>query len=103
MVVFLLQGYLRTGQEVQCFRAPSCYSAASACTGWSRFGHCSGSMHCNMCLRCLQALVRTLYVSGVFAAADTLIKIVFVFGMHIPLFLYGCGPVHDDNTTVSVC
>lgn len=37
----------------------------------------------------LQALVRTLYVSGIFAAADTLIKIIFVFGLHIPLFLYG--------------
>ena len=39
----------------------------------------------------LQALVRTLYISGAFAAADTLLKIIIVFGMHIPLFLYGCA------------
>jgi Predicted membrane protein len=35
--------------------------------------------------------VRTLYVSGAFAAADTLLKTVFIFGMHVPLFLYGCA------------
>lgn len=56
VVVFLLQGYLRTGRE---------------------------------------ALVRTLYVSGGFAAVDTLIKAMFVFGLHIPLFLYG----GDEATT----
>ena len=35
--------------------------------------------------------MRTLYVSGVFAAADTLLKIIIIFGMHVPLFLYGCA------------
>jgi hypothetical protein len=50
---------------------------------------CAMAIHLIVCP--FQALVRTLYVSGIFAAADTLLKVIIIFGMHVPLFLYGCA------------
>ena len=38
-----------------------------------------------------QALMRTLWGSGGFAAFDTLIKALYIFAFHVPLYLYGCG------------
>ena len=57
--------------------------------GHHAFGMCKGDAS-HRC-RPFQALVRTLYVSGAFAAADTLLKVAIIFGMHVPLFLYGCA------------
>jgi len=39
-----------------------------------------------------QALMRTLWGSGAFAAFDTFIKALYIFAFHVPLYLYGCGP-----------
>jgi Predicted membrane protein len=36
-----------------------------------------------------EALVRTLRVSGLFALGDTLVKIVYIYGFHVPLFAFG--------------
>lgn len=34
--------------------------------------------------------MRTLWVSGGLAALDTLLKLLYIFAFHVPLFLYGC-------------
>jgi len=35
--------------------------------------------------------MRTLWGSGGFAAFDTLIKALYIFAFHVPLYLYGCA------------
>ena len=37
----------------------------------------------------VQALIRTLWLSGSYAALEMLVAAVYIFGAHIPLFLYG--------------
>ena len=46
----------------------------------------------------VQALIRTLCVSGGLAALDALLKILYIFVFHVPLFLYGCGRLTLDPT-----
>ena len=40
----------------------------------------------------MQALVRTLWMSGAYAGVENLVAIIYIFGAHVPLFVYGCGP-----------
>ena len=52
----------------------------------------------------VQALTRTLWLSGGLAALDALLKVLYIFVFHVPLFLYGCGqhtldPIHDRTIT----
>ena len=79
-MVFLLQGYLHTGRAVRDERDEMIEFLTEL--RWKT----SGS---RINFSTLQALVRTLYVSGVVAMADTLLKIFYIYGLHVPLFLYG--------------
>ena len=104
MVVFLLQGYLTSGRAV---RPASFCECTACCAGGTaprlpvlsvcgRLGlhaspscgcsdHSSGGVtHC-----CMQALIRTLWLSGGYAAFETFVAAVYIFGAHVPLFLYG--------------
>ena len=40
----------------------------------------------------MQALVRTLWMSGAYAAFENMVAIISIFGVHVPLFMYGCAP-----------
>ncbi len=40
----------------------------------------------------LQALARTLWMSGAYAAFENMVVMIYIFGAHVPLFLYGCAP-----------
>ncbi len=37
----------------------------------------------------MQALIRTLWMSGAYAAFETVVASIYIFGAHVPLFLYG--------------
>ena len=39
----------------------------------------------------VQALLRTLAISGAYAAFETLLGVLYIFGFHVPLFLYAYG------------
>lgn len=39
----------------------------------------------------LQALFKTLYVSGGVAGLDLFVKCIYIYALHVPLFLFGCG------------
>ena len=47
----------------------------------------------------VQALTRTLWGSGGFAAVDTLIKALYIFAFHVPLYLFGC----DSHLKFAFC
>ena len=40
----------------------------------------------------LQALVRTLWMSGAYAAFENLVSMGYIFGARVPLFLFWCAP-----------
>ncbi|EIE24097.1 hypothetical protein COCSUDRAFT_23261 [Coccomyxa subellipsoidea C-169] len=39
-----------------------------------------------------EALIRTLWMSGAYAAFETVVASIYIFGAHVPLFLYGGSP-----------
>ena len=39
----------------------------------------------------LQALVRTLWMSGAYAALENLLSIGYIFGARVPLFMFWCA------------
>jgi hypothetical protein len=90
VVVFLLQGYLTSGREVSllprirnawcCGLLPAPGEVLSY-----NFAVIAGlEVCCNA-----QALVRTLWMSGAYAAFETVVAAAYVFSAHVPLFLYG--------------
>lgn len=45
----------------------------------------------------MQALIRTLWISGAYASFETLVASIYIFVAHVPLFLYGC--VYQETNT----
>lgn len=104
MVVFLLQGYLTSGRAVRApaaccehrrgstpAHAPRSMHARLACTiSMPLIVQCSQPVRACHLAR-MQALIRTLWLSGGYAAFETFVAAVYIFGAHVPLFLYGCA------------
>ncbi|CAL8462360.1 g1893 [Coccomyxa elongata] len=44
-----------------------------------------------------EALIRTLWISGAYAAFETLVASMYIFVAHVPLFLYGGSPEAPEN------
>ena len=102
VVVFLLQGYLTSGREVSSshmlhlHRAKSIYGEGLApeaicCPGLSM--HSSWVCRAKDTVSGLQALVRTLWMSGAYAAFENIVSLSFIFGARVPLFLFWSAPV----------
>ena len=88
MVVFLLQGYLTSGREVGSgYADPMSLYSGSPMRKIRLI-----VLLLRLRLWNLQALARTLWMSGAYAAFENMVAMVYVFGAHVPLFLYGCGP-----------
>lgn len=102
VVVFLLQGYLTSGREVS---SESCASS-KLCTlqewqrrdtrsnllPWAEHTTLMGSLKEKDAVIGLQALVRTLWMSGAYAAFENLVSMGYIFGAQVPLFLFWCAP-----------
>ena len=102
VVVFLLQGYLTSGREVSF--EPCASPALCTIQSWQRIGTRSnllpwaehatlmGSLKEKHAVIGLQALVRTLWMSGAYAAFENIVSMGYVFGARVPLFLFWCAP-----------
>ena len=102
VVVFLLQGYLTSGREVS--SEPCASYAPCSFQSWQRIGTRSnllswaehallvGSLSEKDAVSGLQALVRTLWMSGAYAAFENLVSMGYIFGARVPLFLFWCAP-----------
>ena len=89
VVVFLLQGYLISGREVG-WPAFCCISPTMQQPGAPRPEAVHPALGAATWVGvCAQALIRTLWLSGSYAALETLAAAVYIFGVRIPLFLYG--------------
>lgn len=47
--------------------------------------------------------MRTLYISGGAASLDLAVKAVYIFALHIPLFLFGCVAVAAWLRALAAC
>lgn len=107
VVVFLLQGYRVTGKQVG-VRGGGPWRGARHAGHWGRAGLVLlllllplGRVRTSPTLAAptmrggalgngpAQALVRTLCVAAAVAAFDLAVKLVYIFGLHVPLFLFG--------------
>ena len=77
-MVFLLQGYLSSGSEVKMQLSASIDSTLI-----------SERNTVSQPAVALQALVRTLVISGTYAFVESLVTAVVIFGFNVPLFFHG--------------